>query len=53
MEATLNRVMQRLKQMSPEELRAEIDKHKDGNFAVALRELQEFSEFLFNNTEYE
>jgi len=49
MEAALNKVMERLKQMSPEDLSKEIDKHKNGDFAVALRELQEFSEFLFNH----
>lgn len=35
----LDQVIQELRKLTPEELKAEMDKHKDDDIAVALREL--------------
>jgi len=38
----IDQVFAELNAMTPEELRAELDKHKDGEFARALKEASEF-----------
>ena len=40
--ATLQQVLQDMRALSPEALRAELDRHKDGELATALREVGEF-----------
>jgi hypothetical protein len=42
----LSEVLTEMAAMSPEELRADLDKHKNGSFAVAMREA---SAFIFNH----
>lgn len=42
----LDQVFNDLDAMSPEQFRAEMEKHKDGDIAVAMRELSAFGAFL-------
>lgn len=46
----LDQVLKEMGELSPEELRAELDKHKDGGLAVALRETQQFLEQNYGTT---
>jgi hypothetical protein len=46
MKEALKSVLQKIENMSPEEFREELDKHKSGDIALALDELQQFSDFL-------
>lgn len=42
LQQALDETLTEMEAMSPEQLRAELDKHKDGPFAVAMREASEF-----------
>ena len=42
LEEALAEVLDEMDSLSAEELRADLDKHKDGAFAVAMREASEF-----------
>ena len=42
MEEAIKKVFEDLNKLSPEELEAELEKHSEGDIAVAMNELSEF-----------